>query len=222
MKLLLRQNWSRLIEQVILVALKKRSSQGRRASVSEHRVSCSENEQRFFKPTSGSKFSSPPMTTSKEREFIVDPGASFHVVSNSHLTPAEKKTWFENPRFHQLLWLQMVDWRGTSICLWFGHVCSSSTIERITRGTSLGKLYEEKKVTQTKALGDRKQARAVGDHERRVETQLQEWLQPFIGGLTRGSSISTDASPTDVAIPPPAIPPSAHPRAKPTSNQSRR
>ena len=38
---------------------------------------------------------------------------------------------------------------------------------------------------QTQALGDRKRTLAVGDHERSVETQLPEWLQPFTEGLTR-------------------------------------
>ena len=63
----------------------------------------------------------------------------------------------------------------------------------------------------TKALGDRKPAQAVEDHERRVETKLPEWLQPFTEGLTRGSSSSTDVPPADGAIQPPALPASAHP-----------
>ena len=73
---------------------------------------------------------------------------------------------------------------------------------------------------ETEALGARKLAQAVGDHERRVETELPKWLQPFTEGWTRGSSCSTDVSPADVAIPPPAIHPSAHPPAKLTSNNS--
>ena len=32
---------------------------------------------------------------------------------------------------------------------------------------------------QTNALGDPRQTQAVGDHERSVETELPEWLQPF-------------------------------------------
>ena len=70
---------------------------------------------------------------------------------------------------------------------------------------------------QTKALDDRKQKRAVGDYEQRVETELPERLQPFMEGLTHGSSSSTDVSPADVAIPPPAIPHSAHLPAKSSS-----
>ena len=38
---------------------------------------------------------------------------------------------------------------------------------------------------QTKALGDRTQTQAVGDHERRWETESPEWLQPFTEGLTK-------------------------------------
>ena len=40
-----------------------------------------------------------------------------------------------------------------------------------------------------------------------VKTDLPEWLQPFAEGLTGGSSSSTDVSPADVGIPPPALPP---------------
>ena len=42
---------------------------------------------------------------------------------------------------------------------------------------------------QTKSVGNRKQTQAVGDHERRVETELPERLQPFKEGLTRESHV---------------------------------
>ena len=38
---------------------------------------------------------------------------------------------------------------------------------------------------QSEGLDDRKQTQALGDHERRVETELPEWLQLFTEGLTR-------------------------------------
>ena len=44
---------------------------------------------------------------------------------------------------------------------------------------------------QSEGLDDRKQTQAVGDHERRVETELLEWLQLFTEGLTRRFSSST-------------------------------
>ena len=75
-------------------------------------------------------------------------------------------------------------------------------------------------VHQTRALGDRRQTRAVGDHERQAEIDLPEWLQPFTKGLTVESSSSTDVSQADVEMPPPAPPPSAHPPAKQASNES--
>ena len=53
-----------------------------------------------------------------------------------------------------------------------------------------------------------------------MDTELQEWLQPFTEGSTGGSSSVTDVSPADVEIPPPALPPSAHPHAKPASNKA--
>ena len=40
--------------------------------------------------------------------------------------------------------------------------------------------------TRPEALDDRKQTKAVGDHELRVETELPERLQPFMEGKTRG------------------------------------
>ena len=42
----------------------------------------------------------------------------------------------------------------------------------------------------------------------------------FHGRIDMGSSSSTDVSPADVERPPPALPPSAHPPAKPTSNNA--
>ena len=51
---------------------------------------------------------------------------------------------------------------------------------------------------QTKALGDRKPAQAVGDHELHAETEFPEFLEPFTEGLTRTSSSSTDVSPAGV------------------------
>ena len=38
---------------------------------------------------------------------------------------------------------------------------------------------------QSKALNDGKRSQAAGDHERSVETELPEWLQPVTDGLTR-------------------------------------
>ena len=73
---------------------------------------------------------------------------------------------------------------------------------------------------QTNVLDERKQTRAVGDHEVLVETGLPEWLQPLTEGWTRGSSSSTDVLPADVSIPAPAILPSVVPPTKPTSNKS--
>ena len=53
---------------------------------------------------------------------------------------------------------------------------------------------------QIKALDDRKQTRAVGDHWLRADAELPEWLQPLTEGLTRRSSSSTDVSPADVTM----------------------
>ena len=50
----------------------------------------------FFTPSPASNVSSPSKTTSKERGFIVDSGASLHMMGKSDLTPEE-----------QLLGLQM-------------------------------------------------------------------------------------------------------------------
>ena len=73
---------------------------------------------------------------------------------------------------------------------------------------------------QTQALDDRKQRRAVGDHNLRVDAELPEWLQPFTEGLTSGSSSSTDVSAAEVEIPPPANSLSAHPPSKPNPNNT--
>ena len=47
---------------------------------------------------------------------------------------------------------------------------------------------------QTRALGDRKQTRAVGDHELKVETDLPGRLQPFREGITTANNSLSLAS----------------------------
>ena len=76
---------------------------------------------------------------------------------------------------------------------------------------------------QTRALGDRKQTRAVGARAQQVETEMQKWLPPFTEGLT-GEIVKFDRrSPhLDVEIPPPALPLSAHRPVNPTSNRAGR
>ena len=71
-----------------------------------------------------------------------------------------------------------------------------------------------------KALEDRNQTRAVGDHEFHSDTELPEWRQPFTEGSTRRSSSSTDVSPADLDTPPPASSLSAHLPARRTSNKA--
>ena len=58
------------------------------------------------------------------------------------------------------------------------------------------------------------------DHQLQVETESPEWLPPLTEGLTRSVSSSTDISPADVEIPPPAFLLFLHLRAKPTSNKA--
>ena len=73
---------------------------------------------------------------------------------------------------------------------------------------------------QTHALKDRKQTRAVNDLALQVEREVPEWLQPFMEGVTRESSSSTDVSPADVAVPPPALLHSARPPAQLASKKA--
>ena len=112
---------------------------------------------------------------------------------------------------------------ATRKCMWFGHVVSGSTIERITRG-GLARWIARRKVLsyewrhlgqpsnlvkngansfvknrQPHSFGGSRRASnrapdqrsgwpeagtSCGRHERRVETELPEWLQPFTEGLT--------------------------------------
>ena len=54
--------------------------------------SYSGNQQKFFNPSPESNASSPPVTTSKERESTVDSGVSLRMMSKSDLTPEEQET----------------------------------------------------------------------------------------------------------------------------------
>ena len=49
-------------------------------------------------------------------------------------------------RYYDCKWTYSYDERGNSICLWCGHVCSSSIIERITHGTLAGKIVRSKRL----------------------------------------------------------------------------
>ena len=53
---------------------------------------------------------------------------------------------------------------------------------------------------QTKALGNQKQTRSVGDRDLHVNQELPERLQQLTEGLTRGSSSSTTVVPADLDI----------------------
>ena len=46
----------------------------------------------FFSPTNGWSFPAPCTSTSEEREFVVDSGASVHMLSRNDLDPAESET----------------------------------------------------------------------------------------------------------------------------------
>ena len=54
--------------------------------------SYSENRHNVFRPSPASNVSSPSLTKSKETEFIVDSGASLHMLSKSDLTSEEQET----------------------------------------------------------------------------------------------------------------------------------
>ena len=59
---------------------------------------------------------------------------------------------------------------------------------------------------QTKALEERKRTSAVGDHERSLEPEIPEWLQPIHGRIDEGIFKIDIRISVDVAIPPPALP----------------
>ena len=90
---------------------------------------------RFFKPSPASDASSsPPVRTSKGENSLWTQELHFiWWVKVIWLQKSKKRS--DNQKIHQLLWLLMYDSYETSnsTCLWFGHVCSRTSIERITR-----------------------------------------------------------------------------------------
>ena len=65
----------------------------------------------------------------------------------------------------------------------------SSTMGENRQPHSLGGPDVQATDHKTKALDDRKPAQDVGDFERRVETKLPEWHQPFMEGFKGGLQV---------------------------------
>ena len=113
------------------------------------RGSYSENQHEFFKPSPESNVSSPPMRTSKERELVHSglTGFTSHTMSRSDVTPEEPQTFqmSTDPSVIMTAMVRLIRQKKKQyiyIYLWFGHVCSRSIIQRITRVLSLGNLCE--------------------------------------------------------------------------------
>ena len=79
--------WTLLMEEIV-----RKSAWTLHKHVHTISGSSSENRQKFFESSYEGNGSSPPMTTSKDREFIEDLGASLQLMSKSDLTPEEHAT----------------------------------------------------------------------------------------------------------------------------------
>ena len=104
--------------------------------------SSSENQHRFFKPSPASNVSPPPITTSKESINYSLWTQELHIkwwASVMWLQKKRKRNKVEGSiSYYDRKRDDPYDWRCNSICLWFGHVCSGSMVERITRVTLAG------------------------------------------------------------------------------------
>ena len=182
--------------------------------------SYSENRHWFFKPTPTNNAPSPPTRTSREREFIVESGASLRMMSKSDLTSEEQETvrkskdpsvtMTANGRTHTKgegtvfisdldMSVQVKLLKASPAVISRGN-CAKKTVTRM-HGTTKSAIishqeWEKMDGTtdnhvplvvpgvqatdhQTKALGDRRWTRAVGDHGLKVEkTDLPEWHRP--------------------------------------------
>ena len=89
----------------------------------------SENRHKFFKSSPESNVSSLHMTTSKEKDFIVDSGASLHMMSKSDLTPEEQGTLQKSSDPSIRYYDDPYDRRSNNIHFFcFVHVRSSSIV----------------------------------------------------------------------------------------------
>ena len=100
--------------------------------------SYSENRHEVLKPSLESNVSSPSVTRSEEKEFIVDPRASLEMVTESDLTPEEQETIIQKSKDPSVIMTANGTTRTTEEAA--VQVCSSSMIGRITRGTFTGQL----------------------------------------------------------------------------------
>ena len=93
------------------------------------------------------------------------------------------KKWFDSHvsivegaiSYYDCRWNYSYDWRSNSTCLWLGHVCSSSTMQRITRGTHVN--CKQKAVTRKNGLqvGHQISSR-VGRNSSAKPTTTFHWL----------------------------------------------
>ena len=115
-----------------------------------------------FKPSLASDVSSLSFITSREREFIVDSGASLHMMSKSDLTPGEQET-AQKSKGPSVIMIA----NGTTHATQVSHHISSRT-SSVTPKKHLLFVVPRVQATehQTKALDDRTRTQAVGDQGR--------------------------------------------------------
>ena len=161
---------------------------------SGHKVpgSYSENRSRFFKPSPAINVSSPSFAASNESGFIVDPGASLHMMS---------KKWFDSRRagtdtkvegsisYYECTWNYLYGWRSNSICVCdLDMFVQTQLLKESPVVLSLGKLCEEM-VTRLSGFQVRHHISSrMGEH--RVWNRQRHSL----GGSRRASDRTPDQS----------------------------
>ena len=186
--------------------------------------SYSENRHRFFKPSPATNVSSPSTTTSQEREFIMDSGASLHMM--------RKVIWLRKSKQRMTFLSKFNDWKNHPqyfrclICAkrnGFQHEWHPGRPSYLIQNGKKIECNTDKHipliVQACKQPKIRPKLWKNGSDHQLWATTSEVWLQPFAEGFARRCSSWTDVSPADVALPSPAILPSAHPSAKPTSNR---
>ena len=155
--------------------------------------SYSENRHKFFKPSSASNVSSLCITTSEERERNAMWTRELHFmwwVIMIWLQKSRKR--FKSRRIHQLVWVHMellIQLKKKQFCLWFGHVCSCSTIGSIAHDAFAGWIAGWKRLLAWMASRS-----AIKYHRGWEKHRMQNRQSHSLGGPRGASNRTPDRS----------------------------
>ena len=176
----------------------------------------------FFSPTNEWCLPAPSGIKPEERDFVVDSGASMHMLSRTDLNSAELETVkvSENPRTIVTANGEVQTTRGNSVCKRIGFIRDSNASRRYT-GSSLTR----KTLRRSRVFLPLDQWSETTSHQngRRIKCNTANYIPIVVPGLSTGSSSSSSAT-TPTSVLQEAASPALHPastRSESTSSTAR-